>query len=157
MKMLTTTVWWDDGWLLRLFVLSHFSCVRLFATYGPQPCRLLCPWDAPGKNTGVGIFLLTLIWKVCYWCQNKTFRSCRLCILPFLHFTACAWGSLCDDARSLHLDANCGSCPSQFSSPLSPALWSAGNHTASERQNPCERELIAVSINRIIGRVTREL
>ena len=22
--------------------------------YGPQPARLLCPWDSPGKNTGVG-------------------------------------------------------------------------------------------------------
>ena len=38
-----------------------------------------------------------------------------------------------------------------------PALRSAGNHTASERQNPCKRELIAVSINWIVGHVTREL
>ena len=22
--------------------------------YGPQPARLLCPWNSPGKNTGVG-------------------------------------------------------------------------------------------------------
>ena len=22
--------------------------------YGLQPIRLLCPWDSPGKNTGVG-------------------------------------------------------------------------------------------------------
>ena len=22
--------------------------------YGPEPARLLCPWDFPGKNTGVG-------------------------------------------------------------------------------------------------------
>ena len=22
--------------------------------YGPWPARLLCPWDSPGKNTGVG-------------------------------------------------------------------------------------------------------
>ena len=22
--------------------------------HGPQPARLLCPWDLPGKNTGVG-------------------------------------------------------------------------------------------------------
>ena len=22
--------------------------------YGPQPARLLCPWDSPGKNTGGG-------------------------------------------------------------------------------------------------------
>ena len=29
-------------------VLSHFSHVQLFATLW-----LLCPWDSPGKNTGM--------------------------------------------------------------------------------------------------------
>ena len=28
-----------------------------------QPIRLPCPWDSPGKNTGVGChFLLHMIW-----------------------------------------------------------------------------------------------
>ena len=26
--------------------------------HGPQPARLLCPWDFPGKNTGVGCHFL---------------------------------------------------------------------------------------------------
>ena len=26
--------------------------------HGLQPCRLLCPWDSPGKNTGVGCHAL---------------------------------------------------------------------------------------------------
>ena len=26
--------------------------------HGPQPSRPLCPWDAPGKNTGVGCHAL---------------------------------------------------------------------------------------------------
>ena len=30
------------------------SCVQLFGTHGLQPTRLLCPWDPPGKNTGMG-------------------------------------------------------------------------------------------------------
>ena len=30
------------------------SLVRLLATHGLQPTRLLCLWDIPGKNTGVG-------------------------------------------------------------------------------------------------------
>ena len=38
-------------WLL----LSRFSHVQLF---GLQPTRLLCPWDSPGKNTGVGCHFL---------------------------------------------------------------------------------------------------
>ena len=36
-----------------------------------QPTRLLCPWDSPGKNTGVGChFLLRNI----YWIPIKTLR-----------------------------------------------------------------------------------
>ena len=31
-----------------------FCCVWLSVTRGLQPTRLLCPWDFPGKNTGVG-------------------------------------------------------------------------------------------------------
>ena len=27
-------------------------------SYGLQPTRLLCPWDSPGKNTGVGCHAL---------------------------------------------------------------------------------------------------
>ena len=26
--------------------------------YGLWPSRLLCPWDSPGKNTGVGCYVL---------------------------------------------------------------------------------------------------
>ena len=33
---------------------KSFSRVRLFATPWLQPTRLLCPWDFPGKSTGVG-------------------------------------------------------------------------------------------------------
>ena len=37
-------------------VLSCFSRVQLFVT--PWAARLLCPWDFPGKNTGVGCHFL---------------------------------------------------------------------------------------------------
>ena len=33
------------------------SCPTL-RPYGVQPARLLCPWDSPGKNTGVGCHFL---------------------------------------------------------------------------------------------------
>ena len=41
-------------------MLSRFSRVRLCATtaHGQQPVRLPCPWDSPGKNTGVGCHFL---------------------------------------------------------------------------------------------------
>ena len=32
---------------------SH-SVMPHFVTQGLQPARLLCPWNSPGKNTGVG-------------------------------------------------------------------------------------------------------
>ena len=35
--------------------LSH---VQLFAPQGLQPARLLCPWNSPGKNTGVSCHFL---------------------------------------------------------------------------------------------------
>ena len=34
------------------------SRVWLFVTHGLRPTRLLCPWDSPGKNTGVGCHFL---------------------------------------------------------------------------------------------------
>ena len=30
------------------------SCLTLLRHYGLHPTSLLCPWDSPGKNTGVG-------------------------------------------------------------------------------------------------------
>ena len=37
-------------------MLGYFSCVLLFATH--QAPRLLCSWDSPSKNTGVGCHAL---------------------------------------------------------------------------------------------------
>ena len=39
-------------------MLSHFSYVLLFATLWAEATRLLCPWDSPGKNTGMGCHFL---------------------------------------------------------------------------------------------------
>ena len=39
-------------------MLNHFSPVQLFAPHGLWPARLLCAWDSPGKNTGVGCHAL---------------------------------------------------------------------------------------------------
>ena len=44
---------------------KSLSCVRLFATpWTVLPARLLCPWDFPGKSTGVAChFLLQRIFS----------------------------------------------------------------------------------------------
>ena len=39
-------------------VVQSLSLVRLLQPHGLQPVRLLCPWDSPGKNTGVGCHFL---------------------------------------------------------------------------------------------------
>ena len=39
-----------------VFLLIHTLCSRLFVTL--WPIGLLCPWDSPGKNTGVGFHAL---------------------------------------------------------------------------------------------------
>ena len=44
--------------ILLACILSYFRCVHLFRPYGSQPIRLLCPWNSPGKNSGVGCHAL---------------------------------------------------------------------------------------------------
>src|SRR5574340_591663 len=39
-----------------------------------QPTRLLCPWDSPGKNTGVGCYVLLQCMKV--KSESEVAQSC---------------------------------------------------------------------------------
>ena len=49
------------------------SCLTLLQPHGPDPPRLLCLWDFPGKNTGVGChFLLQRILLT----RDQTLVSC---------------------------------------------------------------------------------
>ena len=48
--------------MLLLLLLSHISHVRLCATTQTAPNRLLCSWDSPGKNTGVGCHFLLRVY-----------------------------------------------------------------------------------------------
>ena len=57
-----------------LLLLSNFSRVRLCATHRRQPTRLLCPWDSPGKNTGVGCRFLLQCMKV--KSESEVAQSC---------------------------------------------------------------------------------
>ena len=47
-----------------LLLLSCISRVRLCGPHRQQPTRLLCPWDSPGKNTGVGCHFLLQCMKM---------------------------------------------------------------------------------------------
>ena len=52
--------------------------------YGPKPARLLCPWDSPGKNTGVGCHaLLQGIFPTQGWNPGLLcLLHCHVCSLP---------------------------------------------------------------------------
>ena len=53
-------MWGIPKWDLIIHYLhacTHAKLVQLYLTLNPMDCkpaRLLCPWDTPGKNTGVG-------------------------------------------------------------------------------------------------------
>ena len=57
-------------------VLSHFSHECLLQRYGLLPTRLLCPWDSPGKNTGVGCHVLL---QGIFQPRDHTLISCSSC------------------------------------------------------------------------------
>ena len=45
--------------IFSVLCLSNLSVIsNSFRPHGLQPTRLLCPWDSPGKNTGVGCHAL---------------------------------------------------------------------------------------------------
>ena len=61
----------------RLLCVHAQLCLTLWGSHGLQPARLLCPWDSPGKNTGVGCrFLLQGIFPT---------QGLNQCLLHLLH------------------------------------------------------------------------
>ena len=60
-----------------LLMLSHFSQVDSLRPHGLYPARLLCPWDFPGKNTGVGCHALLQ--------RILLTQGLNLCLLCLLH------------------------------------------------------------------------
>ena len=64
---------------------------RLCATHGLQPARLLCPWDSPDRNTGVGChFLLQGIFPT----QGCNPRLPCLMHYGWVLYLLSRWGSL---------------------------------------------------------------
>ena len=57
-----------------LLLLSRFSRVQLCATHRQKPTRFPCPWDSPGKNTGVGCHFLLQCMKM--KSEREVVQSC---------------------------------------------------------------------------------
>ena len=67
--------------ILRVCMLSRFSCVQLLVILWTM-ARLLCPWDPPGKNTGVGyLALLQGIFPTQQSNLKSNLKSNLLCLL----------------------------------------------------------------------------
>ena len=64
--------------LRLLLLLSRFSLSDSVQPHRRQPTRLHCPWDSPGKNTGVGCHFLLQYMKV--KSESEVTQSC-----PTLH------------------------------------------------------------------------
>ena len=64
---------------LLLLLLSHFSRVSV-RRHRRQPTRLRCPWDSPGKNTGVGCHFLLQCMKV--KSESEVTQSCPTLLDP---------------------------------------------------------------------------
>ena len=64
------------GSLLLLLLLSRFSRSDSLRPHKWQPTRLPCPWDSPGKNTGVGCYFLLQCMKVKI--ESEVAQSCLL-------------------------------------------------------------------------------
>ena len=93
-------------------MLSHFSRVRLCVTPQTAATRLPCPWDSPGKNTGVGCHFLLQCMKV--KSESEVTQSCPTlsnpidCSLPgssihgILQAKVLEWGAIAfsDDKSS---------------------------------------------------------
>ena len=60
--------------IYMLLLLNHCSHVRLRETHRQQPTRFPCPWDSPGKNTGVGCHFLLQCMKV--KSESEVAQSC---------------------------------------------------------------------------------
>ena len=74
---------------------KSLCCVQLLATFGLQPARLLCQWDFPGKDAGVGChFLLQGIFPI---------QGSNLSHLPWQvdHFTSEPPGKPKDETESI--------------------------------------------------------
>ena len=64
----------DNNSVSNIWVSVYVCCLR---PHGLYPIRLLCPWNFPGVNSGVGYyFLLQVIFPT---------QGSKLCLLALLH------------------------------------------------------------------------
>ena len=86
-------------WKVKVKSLSH---VRLERPHGLEPSRLLCPWDFPGKYTGVGCHCLLRQWSYSL--------VITIHLVMFMNFTIFFWQSCVWDLSSQMRDWTHATC-----------------------------------------------
>ena len=83
----------SNAWKWKVKVKSR-SCVRLFSTPWTTAHQALCPWDFPGKSTGVGCHCLSsFLFILSFFCSTaviSTYLSSSSLILSSASFS-CHW------------------------------------------------------------------
>ena len=106
-----------------LFVVGHSVVTNSLRPHGLQPARLLCPWDFPGKNTGVGCcFLLSWNFPTQRW--NLHLLHGQADCLPLSHLgssegASFAFPILFSSQISLKISSECFPCQPYSGAPLS--------------------------------------
>ena len=138
------------------------SCLTL-RPHRRQPTRLLCPWDSPGKNTGVGCRFLLQCMKV--KSESEVAQSCPTlcdpmdCSLPassvhgIFQARVLEWGTIAFSTHSNYLRANflLRSCPHHLGASL--VAQSVKNLPAMQKtqvqslgqEDPLEKEMATCS------------
>ena len=116
------SVHWSGSRLFRKDILERIrsdplEMVTIFMSdslqhFGLYPARLLCPWNSPGKNTGVdchsflqGIFLtqgLNLDFLRCrqiLYCLSHWGSPTKVTVYPIWFFKISFWGKDCDPLK----------------------------------------------------------
>ena len=80
------------------WIWAHSVKSNSLQPHGLQPTRLLCPWDSPGKKTGVGCHFLLQIWIWGYSVYSRVTHKWTALILifllnfiPFIHLSVTHW------------------------------------------------------------------
>ena len=94
-----------SGLVERMCVLSPSVMSDSLSPYGVQPARLLCPWDSPGKNTGVGCQALP---QGIFLLRDGTRVSYVSCIGRRVLYHYCYLGSPVERIRGTYLSTCSG-------------------------------------------------
>ena len=106
--------------------------------YGPQPARILCPWESPAMNTGVGCHaLLQGIFSIqesnpCLLClllwQADSVPAAPICINIYINIYYSSDALLSEAVRDAECDSPCPAAVPCCLSPLCVAVCARWPH-----------------------------